>query len=228
MRKFSILFIFLVCSNYMFGQQPVITNTDELINYVESNQSNIRGERYVNVNGSPFLTDGFVASKANVGDQWIDAELRYNIYEDNFEMLKGDKTIIIDPNTVDLKEVIQEGKHFILTSYNRGGGWMKGYFQLISPGKKSLLLKDKIQLIRPKAEEAYKGAQPARFQKGADSYWLLDQSGKAEKLPTRKRKLPEAFGDHVKQIEKYMKTNHLSAKKDEDLIKITEYYNSLD
>ena len=67
--------------------------------------------------------------------------------------------------------------------------------------------------------------QPSRF-KIVDDY-LITYHGKTEPFKFNKKQVLEVISEHKSETEKYIKANNLSLKKEEDVIKIFKYYNTL-
>jgi hypothetical protein len=78
----------------------------------------------------------------------------------------------------------------------------------------------------PVEPAAYSEAQPAKFTRKPDAYYIRIGMEQA-KLVSNKKELLAAFPDHSKEIATFVKKNKVKTTKPERLRKLVQYYNSL-
>jgi len=120
-------------------------------------------------------------------------------------------------------------KQYQVFEYIEGDSSKKGFFNLLFNSEKiSLLLKEKIILIPEiKAKTGYDKYQPPTLSRSKDKLYIGYKNNTTSELPSRKKDFFKVFSSNSKVIEEYAKKNKLGIKDKNDLIKIFEYYNSI-
>lgn len=176
------------------------------------------------IKGSPYLDAQYKMGTVTSDDGVIykDIPLRYNAYSDVLEFKKNDVSYDLVP-----KEKVKRAEFgsqiFSYRSYDQGE---KGFFEIISEGKATLLARYKIKFYEEEPLKGYAEPKPSRFENDATTYWLSIKDGPAHMIGNNK-KIIEQLGDKKNEIQSYISKEKLSTKKIEDLKKIITYYNSL-
>lgn len=231
MKKYiSLIVILLLSSAGLFAQS--IYDIRNAIDFFESNKMQ-RGE-YRNtlsesdIDGSPFLDNEFIKGTIYTYQkiQFNDIPLRYNIFNDEMEFQTPDNKIlaIAAPEIVE-KAVVGEN---ILSNipYKLGNKIKHGFFILLIEGKVNLYARPEVLYQRPKKAAAYKDPEPAKFVERPHSYYLRLNEDPAVKVESKKD-LINFFTDHQKQVEDFIKENKVKPSKEEKLIELVKYYNSI-
>lgn len=179
------------------------------------------------VEGTPFLNDEFLPGKitANDGSVYTDIPLRYNGYTDDLEFQKDKDNYNIDPKSM-VKRAEFGGSTFCFMKYYEGPKLSEHFFEILTEGKATLLVKYTIKFLDKEQVKAYADPKPARFDMPVkDHYLSID--GAPAKLITNKKALLGMFGDKSDEMQSYMSKNKVSAKGDDALTKIIVHYNSL-
>ena len=98
----------------------------------------------------------------------------------------------------------------------------QSYYQVISNGPAKLLKRYTKTIFESKG---YNTAAVKKFQ-GFNIYYLYED-GKIEKIDNPKKTLYALAGSKKTELDNYLKTNNINFKKDEDLAKVFNYYNTL-
>lgn len=179
------------------------------------------------IEGSPYLEDEFIKGTlyTTSNTKYVDVPLRYNIYNDNIEFDTGDGIqALAAPEIVDRVEF---GNYTIVyVPYSITKKIRRGFFIVDEGGKASLLIKPDVAFVEATEPGAYKQAEPAKFDKKADDYYIKVGLSEA-KIISNKNDLTDAFPDHNKEIESFIKANKIKHRKPEDLKQVVQYYNSL-
>ncbi len=180
------------------------------------------------VEGSPFARSEYVKGTVirNNGDIYQNIPLRYNKYEDRieFEDVNG-KDLYID-NPSDYKFIIIDDQQYIYGEFLKENKKVKGYYVLLEVGKVSLLKKQLCGLKKAEPAKPFQDPKPAKFYTKTDEFYILINQKNIEKVKNEKECLA-ILQDQKNKLAKYIKSEKLKVKKEEDLKKLIEYYNTL-
>jgi len=187
----------------------------------------------INLVGTPYASDDFKKGAAIKDGLTIarNIGLRYNAHKDIFEIKKtfvltdGQARLLKKTDEISLK-IDSESYVFLAPSANNKA---QGYFILLYKGEQLTLYK-KIKKEYIPAQKAYssmsKPVPPTYKEKLI--YYIADNEGILTELSSSKKKKVDALSeDHKKEIKAFVKENKLNVNKDEDLIKLAEYTDSL-
>lgn len=180
------------------------------------------------IKGSPYLEDNFIngAVYTTARAKYVDIPLRYNIYNDQIEFKAEDNTVqaMATPETI---EKVEFGNYkMVYVPYSVSKKVRHGFFVVLEDGKSSLYSKPRVTLKASTEPGAYKEAEPAKFERNPDQYYIKVGTSQA-KLVGNKKDLLEIFGDHQKQIETFIKKHKVKPNNPESLKELVQYYNSL-
>lgn len=227
---FSILFL-LIIANIAVAQSDIYQirqamdffrlnklQTGELKNFLTEND----------IKGSPYLQDDFVQGTVFTisKQQFVDIPLRYNIYNDQMEFKTPDNKVqaMAAPETVE--KIQYNDVEMIYTPFSNVKKIRKGFFTVMEKGNASLLSRSEVVFKEAEEPGAYKEAEPARFQRKADSYYIKVGEAQAKKINSKKE-LVNLFPENKNEITSFIKKNKVKHTKPESLIALVKYYNSL-
>lgn len=190
---------------------------------------------WINAVGSPYMSEGFLPCKIYVDDEFAgDFYYRHNAYNDEIEI----KDYPEDPEKLSL----HTDKRFRLLSGDKelslknlvieDGSYRNGYLNLISRGERfKLYTRTKVKfteatqpvnsLVRP---------TPDKFTNYTDYYYSDSKKelDVAYYLKDRKRKFIQSFDKSIAgKLKDFIKEHKINVKKQEDLIKVFSFLNSL-
>lgn len=185
-----------------------------------------------NVSGSPYINDTFgqgiiekdgIALVHNIG-------LRYNANKDYFEVKKNialkdnQAQLLVRTNEI---TVLLDNNEYTFVPANTEN-MIKGYFIVLESGKKVSLYK-KINKSFIPGQKAYSSmTRPvAPMYKEKIVLYLYSSDGILTELPTSKKGKLKAFNKNHKELKSFLKENKLNLNKEKDLIKLTNYYNTI-
>ena len=180
------------------------------------------------VEGSPHENSDFVlgvvVTKTDL--KYENIPLRFNIYNNEMEFKSDEGTILslTPPEFIDF--IIIGEEKYIYAPYTIGNKLLRGYFKVIAEGKASLLVKQNVNLKEAELPQAYKDAQPARFVRMTDDFYIrMDQP---EAFPaSNKKDLSGLLKDKAIEIDDFLKKNKTRFNRLEDMQKLVNYYNTL-
>jgi hypothetical protein len=223
-----LIFIFDFCK----AQNQDIKQTNNYINSysaetVKYNEA-AKNVKIAEIQGSPFLTDSFVLGSiyTNRNEQFQNIPVRYNIYTDNMEYIMGVSRVLElkNPETV---EKIEFGNYKLIylsqSNKNKSGN---GFFVVLAEGKATLLSKPAVTLHNPSQPGGYIDAQPPRFSRNPDTYYIKVGENKAN-IIRNKRHLITSFPDSREELSNYIKAHNTKISDQKSLSDLVQFYNSL-
>ena len=234
--KHLFLSIFLVLFNvsFSFSQEQIQLDyvvreaLDFYINnkFVEGGWTNVLTEK--DIDGSPYLNDEFKIGTIYTVQkmQYNDIPLRYNIYNDNLEFKTQSNQVqeLATPEIVE--KAIFDDVQMVYLPYSQANKIKRGFFIILEEGKASVYAKPGILYKKPTQQAAYKEAEPAKFVKKTDEYYVRIGSEPAIMINSKKD-LISVFPDSKDKIEKFINKNKVKPNKAESLKEVVQYYNSL-
>jgi len=192
---------------------------------------NYSGTSAIPINGSPFLNDNFQEGSLELldGRKAEKVLLRYNIAKDLFEILKGGDTLTLNrPFAVKYVNVDDKTFMFDPKFREKADRSQNGYFQLKTQGKLSLFIKRTKKLNFDSFTENYKGGS------GTKEYYYIDKVNYVAQLNegnpfliSSSKKFIAQLDNHKSEVKSFIKENKIKLKKEEDVIKLVDYYNTL-
>lgn len=233
MKKFFFIVIFVLTFIVnCLAQLPLGYGIRKIMDLYETNKlasgnnANILTED--DIEGSPYLNDEFVSGAIYTVQkiQYVEILLRYNIYNDNLEF----KTPANEVQSLATPEIVETAflgdNQFVYSPFLAANKTKNGFLILLEEGKASLFSKPVVAFKEATEPAAYKPAEPAKFVRKANEYFV--RIGKEPAKPVSgKKELIAAFPDNQEKMEKYIEKNKIKTNKPEDLIEVVRYYNSL-
>ena len=189
-------------------------------------------DEFKNLKGSPYINEEFVTGNLYNGQEVVakNIYLRYNAYSDEIEIKRSKHSSDNDYGAL-LREpevfVKISDKLYVLIPYEKSNE--EGhYFEILSEGKAfDLYKKTDVEYSPPKeAKTSYDRNKPAEF-KQFHSYYLVGKNGSFYELPNSKTKIIKLMSKEEKSVKDYVNKNKLDLNKENDLIKLVTYLNSV-
>lgn len=179
------------------------------------------------IEGTPYLDEKYVDGEIYFGESArTKVPVRYNIYQDLIEYQQNGKALVVDPSTK-IKKVQMGDITFIVEKLNVGGKTKYGFLNLLDSGKVTLYSKKMMRYQEPLKGRALDGGDvPAKFSRMQDEYFYKIGTGELKEVGNLKE-LIAGLPDKQDEIKQYVKQEKISPKKEEELRKLIQYYNSL-
>ena len=187
----------------------------------------IYGKLRLDIEGSPYLNEEFVDGEIHTFKaSYAGVSMRYNIYLDYIEFKQKGKSYILDPEPR-LRKVEVDGNTLVVAKYGSIGKMKDGFFLLLDSGKLQLMSKKVIQFKEAQAPKALESsATPAKYQQLPDQFFYRIGQGEPVKI-SNIRKMIAGLQDHQEELNAFAKKEKISAKREDDLIRLVKFYNSL-
>jgi hypothetical protein len=179
------------------------------------------------IEGTPYLDEKYVDGEIYFGESArTKAPVRYNIYQDLMEYQQNGKALVLDPSTK-IKKVQMGDITFIVEKLTLDGKTKYGFLNLLDSGKVTLFSRKMMRYQAPLKGRALDGGDmPAKFSKMSDLYFYKIGTGELQEVGSLKD-LIASLPDKQDEIKQYVKQEKLSPKKEDELRKLIQYYNSL-
>jgi hypothetical protein len=201
----------------------------EFFNSSKTNGSNWRNElNEKHIEGSPFLNENFTEGSVFTSSktEFVDVPLRYNIYNHQIEF-KSDDEQVLALAVPEVIEKVEMGEYvFEYIPYSSSNNLKRGFFIVHEKGKVSLYSRPRVIFEESKKPAAYQDAQPARFIRKPDEYYIRIGMEPAKPV-SGKKDLQAIFSGENKEIHAFLKTNKVKPGNLESLREIILFYNSL-
>jgi hypothetical protein len=178
------------------------------------------------IEGTPYLSEKYVPGEILFGTERSAVPLRYNVYQDLMEYQQNGKALVLDPNTK-IKKVRLGESTYIVEKFEFDGKTKYGFLNLLDSGKVTLVAKKVVKYQEPLKGRALDGGDlPAKFSKSSDAYFYRVGHGELQEVDNIKDMIA-SFPDKQEEVKQYAKKEKISPKKEEELVKLVRYYNSL-
>ena len=229
MKTSLFTFLFLIIATISMAQTAILNEFDDLwrnYKFVEFKDAIAQGTK-VSYDGTPYLE--FKTNSSTLilnNDQTIDSlTIRYNIYHDQMEIERGGIYYVI-PRQKELSSFQLADHLFKYMIFSENNTVKTGNLEVLSAGKCSLFKQHHIFLAPAQGQRPYQDPKLAKFKSKTPVFFV----GVDEKIPIRMDNIKDFIAllpDHQDNVTKYIKKNKIKFRKQEDIIQVTEYYNSL-
>ena len=180
------------------------------------------------IEGSPYLNDEFINGNVYTTSKTMfpDIPLRFNIYNHEIEF-KSPEGKIAAIDTPEIVEKIEFGNYVVeYVPYKDVKKIKRSFLLLLSDGHAKLYARPSVDFRAAEPPVPYKDAVPAKFIDEATSYYIR-VGNDAALLIEKKKDLTLAFPDHQHEIDAFIKKHKINHRKEDKLMALVEYYNSL-
>ena len=227
----TLLFNFLIFTLISFNVRSQAAYYDQDIDPYISQKPVTDNHDFTYV-GSPYFNEEFQKGIIYKDDLAVvnNVGLRYNANKDIFEIkrkvtLKNNQAkYLLKTDDISL---MMKNNHFVFIPASKDNH-VPGYFILLFKGENVSLYKKEKKLFIA-GQKAYsslaRNVQPTY--KGKEILYLCDASGKLIELPYSKKGKIKTFSNHDNDLKQYIKKHDLNINKENNLIKLVEYYDKL-
>ncbi|HET6556497.1 MAG TPA: hypothetical protein VFG54_04225 [Prolixibacteraceae bacterium] len=216
-----------------FGQATLSVQTNEIaqVNTMENLLRELSYTRELepkveNIEGSVYLNEEFIDGTValTTGANYSKIPLRYNVYNEEIEFrnTRGQLFNINNPEGIQAL-TIGESK-FIYTECKLKKENKKLFVEVLSEGNVSLLKHHRLKLMPAKNAQTHTAAQPPKLVKIPSEYMIKTLEG-STMIFKNEKELLNLLADKREAISALIDQQKLSVNKEEDLIKIMDYYN---
>jgi hypothetical protein len=218
------LCLFGLCSLASIGQQlnqPLDPN---------GRQISSKGMKSQPATGSMYTNEKFMPAK--LSNAQSNVFVRYNAYSDTFELGNPDLSAgrpLPKEKDVQITLVAGNKEYSYLNYKNKDNKEAAGYLNLLSTSTKvSFYKKERIILEKEFVPENSYGTYKApAYKKASDEFYIKIGSGDITFLSANKKDVAKLFGAKEKEVLDYIKQNKLDVEKEQDLVKLGTYLDTI-
>lgn len=179
------------------------------------------------IEGTPYLDESYTSAKVffdNSNPAVV--PMRYNVYQDFMEYTQNGQRLALDKNHV--KKVKFGNQTFVVDKFEFRGKETKGYLSVLDSGKAMLFAKKVVIFMDAKPGRALDGTDlPAQYSKSADAYYYKVGDGELKQVGNMKEMIA-SFPNKQEELKQFVKKEKISPRKEQELIKLIQFYNSSD
>jgi hypothetical protein len=178
------------------------------------------------IKGTPYMNEKYEDAVVYYSNKNFKVPARYNVFKDLIEYQQNGAVLALDPSP-SIKEVNLQNTTFRVEKYVLDGKPKLGYFALLDSGKVMLYSKKVVKFLAEQKGRALDGSdQPAEFKKVPDVFYVKIGTDDLHEVKNIKS-LVASFPDKQEELTQFVKKEKISPKKEEEVIKLIQYYNSL-
>jgi hypothetical protein len=179
------------------------------------------------IKGTPYLIETYEEGQIFYANNNVRVPARYNVFKDLIEYQQNGRTLELDP-TVTIKKVRLHNATFVVEKYLLNDKPKFGYFAVLDSGKVMLYSKKAISYVAPKKGGALDGSdQPGQFKKAPDTFYYKIGNSTLQEVKNIKSMIA-SFPDKQEELTLFAKKEKISPRKEEELVQLVRYYNSLE
>lgn len=178
--------------------------------------------------GSQYFNEQYFPAKKNGTEN--DILIRYNAFNDQIEIKENNNIIVLSPQK-DTELVSSNLRNiYVYTDYViKNGTKLSGYLNIISKNKSFTLYKRERIIFEPEVHQtnSYDQYKPPRYKKLDPEYFFKKNNQDIVLFPKKKKELEKLFLGKEKELNTFIKENKISLSDELDLIKLSNYLNTL-
>ncbi len=181
--------------------------------------------------GSVYYTKKWCTGNIHLlsGEIIKDYELKYDLKTQNIEIkLKNDIKIIAigSIKKIEWYNSDENTNETFMNCSNYGSNEQVGMYKIISDGKVIFFKKTTLKVIESNYNQALDvGSQSSKYIK--ENKFYVFENGRVKLIKKRKKNILKLFGKDAEKIKIYAKEKKLNLKKEQDLVKIFNYFDSI-
>jgi hypothetical protein len=178
--------------------------------------------------GSQYFNDSFIPAKKNESD--TDILIRYNAFNDQIEINENNNTISLTPQRdIEITTIDRKNTYVYTEFVSKNGDILNGYLSIISKNNLFTLYKRERIIYEPEVHQtsSYDQYKPPRYKKLDNEYFFKMNNQVILAFPKKKKDLEKVFSGKEKELNLFIKENKISLSDEFDLIKLSNYLNTL-
>ena len=228
MKKLTLLVLSCFCLGQAFSQvfssdnNYLIDNLNSVIDLMNSTDFDKRDEL---IEGSRYYDKEYVKSSVLLknGKWYPGVMLRYDAYDDLFEIKQNDKIMML-PSGADVKKIVMGNDTIIPIKCKVGNKEVYRNYYQVATGDLSLYIRRTKTFVAAQKPRGYEDAKPAKYVDIKDEYhWTKKGQNDLQKVGNKK-----SVAAYLPEIDvlTYLKKEKVSLNKIEGLTKLVNHYNN--
>ena len=179
------------------------------------------------VQGSAYFDTIYKSGKVIMnGKALAPSMMRYNAYTDEFELDNGQAV----PKEADIKVDLGNSIYQFMNYMDKGSHKKeKGYLTPLNEGNTVLFLKTRKEYLKASIPKTgFDTYEEAKFKNDLGHYLLKKDRTIAEEIKLNKKSILKEIDNGSGDLKKYVSDNNLDLKEEKDVVRLLDYYNSLE
>lgn len=222
MRYSAVLLLFLI----LFGTNLTAQTS---ISFAESELFD--SERYKEIKGSPYFfavfTDGWISGRDGV--EYAKVKMNYNGFTEEFEVLQGDHFIRLQEQPyAQIKLLDPESQDTVIFVRGVHADFRGQFIQLLHQSEKGTFVKSFLVTVAESSVNTVGRKDEFKRFKAQEVYYLARGANEPlTSIKSSKKSWIQALG-HKKELEIFIKDQGLNVSKEEDILQVLKYWETLD
>lgn len=230
-RFFLLSLLALICLPHLLKAQAEVFIADAV-----SGNPPLKSARYTDVHGSPFFSDNWLDGVVKLADGKLykDVKLKYDqVLDEVFFLGQNNVTMAFKSPVLEFKiatasvDGLLSEAYFVNGFAPIDGATEKSYYQKLVYEKGSKIQLTKRNIKKIYESRVYNSAVTDKTVEPIVSYYISNDNKVLKKIKLDRKSVLAGIGNKQNELEKFAETNKLNLKKEEDVIKLLIYYNSI-
>ena len=180
------------------------------------------------VEGSVYLNDNFEKGEIFTSDneRFTGIPMRFNAYHGEIEVLMPDSSVWSLSNRAEIIKILLNSSVLVYTKFITDEGEKSGYLVSVYDGKSLLFRRDYKVFLEGAPSNGIINEIPSKIVDRPKEFFIKTDTGLPRFFKTSKN-LAEIFADQSAEIKSYIKKQKINLKKEDDLIKLMTFIDSI-
>ncbi|MFC5412555.1 hypothetical protein ACFPMF_24735 [Larkinella bovis] len=186
----------------------------------------IRANKYVDVQGSPYLNDAWKDGTVTTANSKLypNLKVRYDVYAGELEYSQNNQTYRLSPATLKEFRIMDASEMIFRNGFAAvNNNTSTTFYQVLVDGPTKLLKQYKVNMTENKPFNS--ATVTKEFQK-QEYYFIARPDGSVQKIQKSKKSVLAALADQKDQLEKLIKEQALNLNDESSLVALLERYNA--
>ncbi len=220
---------FTITALAIFLSLSSIAQVNTTVKHSDGRQLTERRESSQPATGSMYINERYMPAQVTGYDNNV--LVRYNAYSDYFEINNtktGQAETLSKNPEVEITVVSTNQTYKVLEYKTEKGETHYGYLTVISEGPKVSLYKKETIVLQPEffPSNSYQSYKAANYKKSDDEYYIK-LNNEIVYLSSKSKHLAKMMPEQDKEIKTFIKKNKISLDKEQDLVKLADYLQTI-
>lgn len=185
----------------------------------------IRANKYVDIQGSPYLNDEWKEGTVTAANNksYPNLKVRYDVYAGELEYMQNNQPYRLSPEAMKEFRIVDNGEMVFRNGFApTNNNTQTTFYQVLVDGPTKLLKQLKINMMENKPFNS--ATVTKEFQK-QEYYFVAKPDGSVQRIQKNKKSVLAALADQKDRLEKLIKEQNLNLNNENSLITLLEGYN---
>lgn len=226
------ILIFAACRSYSQDNLYFNRSLQDFASKMQISSGNpgyrVADSRSTQIEGSEYFNKEFMEGEIFTSDneRFTGVPMRFNAYHGEVEVMMPDQTIWSLTNISSIVKIVLNSSTLVHRRFITEGGETSGFLALVYNGKNLIYRRDYKVFMEGKPSNGIVNEIPPEIVDRPKEYYV-DTGNGLPRFFRSSRELAEIIGSHSQEINSFVKKEKINFKKEEDLVKLFSYIDSL-